>query len=243
MLVVTVHPRLRRLLALVASAVLLAGVARWGAAVTARDLAAATEPQAVRSLRTTQREVALTFNVSWGHQVPAAVLDALARYGARATFFVAGPWARSNPDLLRRMVADGHTVGTLGFRQMDVGRYPAAVVREEIQRGGDAVREVTGRPPRLWRPPTGEPDAAVLREAAALGYATVLWNLDSNDWSRPGVDYLVARVVRRVSPGSIVLLHADDSLPDTPRALPGIVEGLRKQGYRLVTLARLAGVD
>jgi peptidoglycan/xylan/chitin deacetylase (PgdA/CDA1 family) len=240
MWVITIGPRLRRRLSAVLACAALVGVAWWGAGVTARDLAAAGSAGGpVRSVRTTERALALTFNVTWGSTEVGRILDVLQRNGSHATFFLPAAWARSNPDLLRRMVSTGQEVETMGNRQVDLARLPSAVVREDLQLGNTALVETTGQAPRYLRPPLGAYSAAVLREAHDLGLTTVLWDVDSHDWMKPGVDYIVNRVLQAAHPGAIVLLHAGDDMGQTAAALPALLDGLRNRGYRLLTVHEL----
>lgn len=232
-----------------AAVLLLALLARWGYAVTVRDAAAA-RPAAVtgqvaeplRAVATSQPDVALTFDIAWGEKQPRAVLDVLRAHRAHATFFLAAPWARAHADLVRAMLAGGDEVESLGNRPIALSRYPANVVREELAKAGEALALVTGRQPAYFRPPQGDAGATVREAARADGYTVVLWSLDSLDALKPGVDYIVDRVVEHAQPGAIIRLHAGDDAPQTAAALPGILSGLRRRGLRCVTVSTLVAL-
>lgn len=208
-------------------------------AAARRVLPAAAGDAVLREVATDRRQVALTFDVMEGDRVVGEVLDTLARMRARATFFVTGAWARDHGGLVGRMARDGHQVETLGWRGAPLAGRPEREVLQELRESRAAVERQTGRPVRFLRPPAGGHDAGVLAAARQEGLRVVLWSLDSHDWTNPGVDYIVDRVTGRARPGSVVLLTASDFAPQTPRAVPGILEGLAREGLRPVTLDAL----
>jgi peptidoglycan/xylan/chitin deacetylase (PgdA/CDA1 family) len=245
MVVWSLRSRRRWLPLLAALAVLV--LARWVHAWTARDVLPASPAsgrvsEPLRSVATKSPDVALTFDVEWGERQPRAVLDVLRARHVHATFFLAAPWARAHADLVRAMLADGDEVGSLGNRSVPLSRYPETVVREELARAGEDLAIVTGRQPAYFRPPQGDVDPAVLRAVSAAGYTAVLWSVDALDALKPGVDYIVDRVVRRAEPGAIIRLHADDGAPQTAAALPGILAGLQRRGLRCVTVGQLVAL-
>lgn len=200
---------------------------------------AAGGPQPVRSAGTQRPAVALTFNITWGDQVPNAVLKTLADNEVQATFFVAGPWAAAHGEALQALVAAGHELGSAGARHLDLTQFTAEDLNGELQEAVAALSDAAGVRPRYFRPPAGSYDEKVLQVAAELGLTTVLWDVDSQDWLQPGAEQIAAQVLRAVQPGSIVLFHAGDNNPQTVRALPTIIKGLRERGLELVTLSEL----
>ncbi|MDI3299265.1 MAG: polysaccharide deacetylase family protein [Bacillota bacterium] len=200
------------------------------------------EPPAARPIfyaRTTRRVLALTFDISWGSKVAPLVLDVLKQYRVHATFFLSGFWARQHPDLVRRMVADGHEIASHGDEHVDLDRLSREQVRRNLSIAERDIRSVVDVRPRFLRPPNGAYDAMVVETARQLGYETVIWSVDSLDWKRPGPEAIVRRVTSLVFPGAIVLFHASDSAPDTPVALPTVLANLKARGYRAVPLGEL----
>ncbi len=195
--------------------------------------------KAVSNIDTRERVIALTFDVSWGETVPGQVLDALRKSSVTCTFFVSGPWASSHPDLVKRMVSEGHEVASHGFRHVRLTRYTREVIAEELAKAHSILHEASGIEPKLFRPPDGDANDTVVSVALEQGYITVLWSLDSQDLKRPGAKYIEGRVAKRVKPGDIVLFHASDSAPDTPQAIPALVEALRKDGFEMATVSVL----
>lgn len=190
------------------------------------------------------RLVALTFDDGPDGVFTPQVLDVLKRHGVRATFFLVGKRAAARPDLVRRMVAEGHEIGNHSWDHAELTRMDSRRVHAELAETHQLLRRLSGRPVRLLRPPYGAVNATVLKEAGALGYRTVLWNVDSLDW-RPDVDRdgVLHNVLPNVRNGSIVLQHAaggkGEDLSNTVAALPLLIRTLRGQGYRLVTLSEL----
>lgn len=238
MWVVGINPKTRaRLMALAGLAAILA-IARYGLGGNGAQTVTG-HLKAVSSIDTREKVVALTFDVSWGETVPGQVLDALKKSDTACTFFVSGPWASSHPNLVKRMVSEGHEVASHGFRHVRLTRYTHDMVVEELAKAHSVLHEASGVEPRLFRPPDGDVNDSVVSAALAQGYITVLWSLDSQDLRRPGAQYIEGRVAKRIRPGDIVLFHASDSAPDTPQAIPTLVETLRKDGYDIVTVSRL----
>lgn len=239
MFVYTVTPLLRRKLTIALSMLAALFLARIGLLWADRAVPATAGSQPLRQVLGTGRTVALTFEVAWGEDVPVRVLEILRRHRVKATFFVPGRWAEGHPDLVGRMRAEGHEVGSLGMTATDLSRRPPADIREELRAARKAIQQAAGAPPRFLRPPGGRYNEAVLGAAQELGATVTLWSLDSHDWATPGPDYITRRVLRSTGPGYIVRLQAGDNATDTPEALPAILAGLKEKGYRLATLSEL----
>jgi peptidoglycan/xylan/chitin deacetylase (PgdA/CDA1 family) len=180
-------------------------------------------------------EVALTFDDGPSRTQTAAILATLDRLGARATFFEEGRHVRGREALMRQILALGDEIGNHSFH------HPVDPGEGELAATQAAIRAATGFTPCLFRPPYGELDRAEKAAARADGLELVFWTLDSEDDAHPGVGPIRARVVRRARPGSIVLLHDGGRHPQTVAALAGIVEGLQRRGFRLVTVTELLG--
>jgi peptidoglycan/xylan/chitin deacetylase (PgdA/CDA1 family) len=135
------------------------------------------------------------------------------------------------------MTAEGHDVGSHLWSH-GRGARPGATLVRELLRTSTAIRRVTGTSPRWFRPPYGRSTPAVGWIARAAGMRTVTWDVDSRDWEAAGPADVVERVLRSARPGSIVLLH-EGSNGLAVEALPSIVDNLRVQGLRAVTLSDL----
>ena len=180
-------------------------------------------------------EVALTFDDGPRHAQTPAILETLDRLGAHATFFEEGRHVRGREALMRQILALGDEIGNHSFH------HPVDPGEGELASTQAAIRAATGFTPCLFRPPYGELNRTEEAAASANGLEMVFWTLDSEDDQHPGIGPIRARVVRRAKPGSIVLLHDGGRHPQTVEAIAGIVEGLQRRGFRLVTVTELLG--
>lgn len=190
------------------------------------------------------RLVALTFDDGPDSVYTPRVLDALKRYGAKATFYLVGKRAAARPDLVARMIAEGHEIGNHSWDHAQLTKLSPARVHAELADTHKLLRRLSGKPVRTFRPPYGALNAVVMKEARALGYKTVLWNVDSLDWKATVTrDDVLENVLPRVKPGAIILQHSaggkGEDLTNTVEALPLMIKTLRGQGYRLVTISEM----
>lgn len=196
-------------------------------------------PIAIAGTRTDQKVVALTFDHSWGNKFTPSILDTLQRNNLKVTFFIMGPWAQKYPDIARRMVSDGHEIASHGYRHENYGDMSPDWVREDIQKAHALIKDVTGADPSLIRPPNGHYSQKSLKVTDELGYKTIIWNVDSLDWKNPGRDVIIDRVMKRIKPGAIILMHASDTPVQTAEALPILLDRIKAEGYQIVTVGEL----
>lgn len=182
------------------------------------------------------RAMALAVNVDWGEEYLPAMLDVLAARGVRATFFPTGRWAEKYPELVRRIAGAGHELGNHGSQHAHpAGLDDASLIRLVLE-GAATVRRLTGQTTRLFAPPYGEWNPAMVQKVASVGHYTVLWTLDTIDWQRPAPERILQRVLPRAQAGAIVLMHPTEP---TVAALPALVDGLRTQGFQLMPVGEL----
>ncbi len=191
-----------------------------------------------------RRMVALTLDDGPDPEHTPRILDALARAGVQATFFMVGRRVQAAPQIARAAAAAGHDLGnhTHGHRHLWT-LSPAATVAE-VDRGAAAIADATGIAPRYFRPPWGMFNWAAYVRAGQLGETRVLWSVRPEGWlSAASAGEMAARVIRRAHPGAIVDLHDRGGHPSTPlatwTALPGMIAGLRALGYQVVPLRTL----
>jgi len=183
--------------------------------------------------------VALTFDDGPSSEITPQVLDILRDKDAKATFFLVGRKVEQHPDLARRMAREGHAIGNHTYSHPPLFCFLSPRrLREEIERAQEAIGRVTGAAPRHFRSPVGlrHPILKLALRRAALDL--VLWRLRTYDTLSPKPEALRRRILDRVRPGAIVLLH-DRRGPGAAAmlaALPDVIDGLRARGYRLVTV-------
>lgn len=193
----------------------------------------------IYSVSVADNRVGLTFDISWGTVRPGPVLDVLQRYNQKATFFLSGPWSERHADIVRRIKAEGHDIQSHGQKHVNFSGLTKEGVAENILAADRILQEVAGVKPTFVRPPNGDFNETSVIAAHELGYTTVIWSVDSLDWKNPGVDVIIRRVLDKVHPGDIILMHASDSCKQTDQALPAVLEGLKAKGLVAVTLPEL----
>ena len=154
----------------------------------------------------------LTFDCGYENGNTGAILDALKKHSAPATFFVVGHYLESAPELVKRMVEEGHTVGNHTYHHPDMSKISdMAAFTKEIQDTANLYKEVTGAEmPLYYRPPQGKYSTSNLEMAKQLGYSTFFWSLAYVDWNvekQPSHEEALSKLTKRVHPGAIVLLH------------------------------------
>ena len=188
------------------------------------------------------RRVALTIDDGPDPQRTPAVLDLLARQEVRATFFVVGARAEAHPELVRRMATEGHVVGNHSYTHS--WRFPLRSLGrtvEELRRTGEVLHRITGRQPRLFRPPFGVTNPTIARAVRRLGLDPVGWSIRSLDTMGQSPERVAARILRRLHPGAVILLH--DRCAGSERLVGLLVEGLRSRGLEPVTLPELFDIE
>ncbi|MER6384971.1 polysaccharide deacetylase family protein [Streptomyces sp. NPDC001127] len=182
------------------------------------------------------RCVALTFD-DGPTQYTAAVLDTLERQHTVATFFLIGPHAlQYRKDVLRQQ-RDGDAIGDHTVTHPHLTRFTPARIDYELKTAAEQIASVTGHRPTLFRPPFGAWNAKVRAAAGAEGLSVVTWNVSPQDWKYHNPALIEQRVLARVRPGAIVVLH--DRYATTPPAVPHIIHALKARGYVLVTVPEM----
>jgi peptidoglycan/xylan/chitin deacetylase (PgdA/CDA1 family) len=185
--------------------------------------------------------VALTFDDGPDPEGTPAVLDVLARRGVTATFFVVGERVRAHPELARRAVEAGHELGNHSARHSLVLNFLSRRgMRADLEACQEAIRAATGRAARTYRPPVGLRNPAVHPVCRALGLTVIGWQVRSLDKSRRAPEEVVRRVLARVRPGGIVMLHDGGQERERSSAiLDGLLTGLEQRGLCVVALSAL----
>jgi len=209
-------------------------------ALAAPAIAQTTLPLVLTRAQTQQPDVALTFDDGPHPTLTPQLLDILAAYNARATFYVIGRNAARYPDILRRIVAEGHEIGNHTWSHPSLYGVGDQAMLRELQRTSDAVQDAVGFAPVTLRPPYGNiyPRQAQL-VWDALQMNTVLWSIDPLDWQRPGSSVVASRILSQHHAGAVVLSH--DIHGPTVRAMPAVIDGLLGRGYNLVQVSEIMG--
>ncbi len=166
----------------------------------------------------------------------ARMLAVLARYNARATFFVIGRQVPAYTDLIRQAAQGGSTFANHTYNHPSLHGISRSTFRREIQ---DTEAALGPYATRCLRPPYGAMDANTRAYAQELGYRVILWDIDPRDWARPGTEAIATHVLARIGPGKVVLLHdGGGDRAQTLGALERILRRLHAQGYRFEPICR-----
>jgi peptidoglycan/xylan/chitin deacetylase (PgdA/CDA1 family) len=165
------------------------------------------------------------------------VLEVLARYNARATFFVLGANVDAYPWIAANIAAAGHAIGNHSYTHANLGVLGWSSVDSELSSTQDAIRRATGRSTRCVRPPYGSVNGTVRGVASDLGLDIWLWDVDPRDWSRPGTWAIANNVLSNAAPNRVVLMHdGGGERSQTVAALETILAELSARGYRFEAL-------
>ena len=180
--------------------------------------------------------VAITYDDGPGAETN-RLLDKLKAKNAHASFMVIAPSAEQHPELLKRMKAEGHTIGNHTKSHRQLNTLPYDQVSQEIDAGNAAIKKATGQSTRWVRPPYGATNPTVDQVTRDKGVSQALWDVDTVDWKDRNSEHVCSSAVQGARAGSIVLMH--DIHPTTVDAADCVIDGLRAKGLEPVSLDRL----
>ena len=185
----------------------------------------------------------LTFDCGYENGNTPKILEALKKHQVKATFFVVGHFLESSPDLVKQMVADGHTVGNHTYHHPDMSAIAdKASFQKELDSLAALYQEITGQElSHFYRPPQGKYSEQNLKLAQELGYQTVFWSLAYVDWyadNQPTAEQAYAKLLPRIHNGAIVLLHSTSST--NAAILDDLLSKWEDMGYRFAPLTELS---
>ncbi|WP_257350880.1 delta-lactam-biosynthetic de-N-acetylase [Pseudalkalibacillus decolorationis] len=190
---------------------------------------------------TSEKNLYLTFDNGYENGYTKQVLDVLKEKKVPAAFFVTGHYLKDQPELVQRMVKEGHIVGNHSWHHPDLTTVSNDRLKEELQKVEEAYRKLTGRDDMMFlRPPRGVFSERTLALSEQEGYINVFWSLAYMDWmtdQQKGSDYAYRNIMKQVHPGAIMLLHTVSK--DNAEALARVIDDLRKQGYTFKSLNTL----
>lgn len=228
-----------RLLLAAVGGILLLGAVRYAGSTISISSNVNGRELPVRSVHTEEPEVVLTFDVAWNSEDLEELLAILKEEGVRATFFLTGEWVDQNPEQVKLIAGGGHDLGSHSQSHENMTLLGEEERENELEQVRAKVWELTGRQMEFFRPPYGNYDDALILQAKEMGYYTVTWDVDSQDWKDYGEAAIKKEVLdnKELKKGSIILFHAGT------RYLAGVlgelIRGLREAGYEPVPLSEL----
>ncbi|MDQ0899869.1 polysaccharide deacetylase family protein [Paenibacillus sp. V4I7] len=193
-----------------------------------------------------EKKVALTFDDGPDTRFTPKVLDALKASQVKATFFVLGVQANAHPDIIRRIVKEGHVIGNHSYSHANLPKLTADKFQSQIISTESVLQGLIGYAPKLIRPPYGAINEEQVRWIADHHYLIVNWNVDSLDWKSLNSDQVLNNIMQQTKPGSIILQHSggadSQDLSGTVQAIGPLISKLKAAGYTFVTVPELLHV-
>lgn len=188
------------------------------------------------------KTVAITFDDGPSPKLTTELLDMLKARGVKATFYVVGQNAEAHPEILRRMVAEGHEVGNHSWNHPAFTKIGAAGVTSQVERTNAAIRAAIGENPKTLRPPYGATNAKISQRLHdEYGLKIIMWDVDPMDWKYRNAARVQNAILTQTKPGSIILVH--DIHPSSVAAMPGTLDALLARGYKFVTVSELIAME
>lgn len=207
-----------------------------------RAFAANSKKLPIYCVQSEEKKVALSFDAAWGNDDTETLINILAKYNAKATFFVVAEWVDKYPESVKQLSDAGHMVQNHSTDHPHMPKLSTEQMLLQLETCNEKIAAVTGVMPTLFRAPFGDYDNRVIETVENYGMYTIQWDVDSCDWMENAtVDSITKRVLDKVKPGSIVLFHNDAE--HTPEALPIILESLANQGYSFEFIADMIATE
>ena len=188
-----------------------------------------------------EKTIAISFDAAWGADKTKKIVDLLKERNLKATFFLVGFWVDAYKEEVAYIADNGMEIGNHSKNHLHMNSLDAAKTKKEIEYVNQAVRNLTGVSPVVFRAPFGEYDDQLISCVEDLGMLPIQWDVDSLDWKGISGNEIVKRVVSKVKSGSIILCHNNsDHILD---ALPTILDELTQKGYKFVTVGELVYHD
>ncbi|AIE87643.1 polysaccharide deacetylase family protein [Fimbriimonas ginsengisoli] len=185
-----------------------------------------------------EKVVALTFDDGPHGPSTQHLLQILREENVKATFFLVGKMAQKYPHLVKLIAAEGHELGNHTFSHACLTKVTDEEAQADYEACSDVIQSLTGKRPKVCRPPGGDIDNAVINAGASLGMTTVLWTDDPGDYYERDEQVILDRTLAKANNGGIILLH--DGIPQMLDVLPTIIQTLRARGFKIVTASELA---
>ena len=178
--------------------------------------------------------VSLLINVAWGEEELDKMMTILDRLGVRATFFFEGRYAENHKNQVLKLYNDGHLIGNHSYSHPSRwGGFTYDQYVEEIKKTNDVLSSIINEPIIYFAPPAGEFNDRTLKAAYDQGMYSIMWTADTIDWMGGSADVLISRVMKKLEPGALILMHPK---PETVIALESMINQLKEKGYQFKTV-------
>ncbi|MCL1821306.1 MAG: polysaccharide deacetylase family protein [Prolixibacteraceae bacterium] len=193
-------------------------------------------------LKTNEKVVSLTFDDGIDPVQTSKVLDILKENNIEACFFLIGKRAEAHPEIIKRMVGEGHIVGNHSYAHTAAFPfYPPKKMTADLQKNEEIIHKTTGLRMKLFRPPYGVTNPLVARTAKTLRYTPVGWSIRSFDTKNHSAEKVLQRIGQKIHPGGVILLHDDRTI--SSELIEKLVRNLLEQGFSIRRIDKLFGIE
>ncbi|WP_282936903.1 polysaccharide deacetylase family protein [Paenibacillus sp. RC67] len=202
----------------------------------------------VNMVKMADKRVALTFDDGPDNKYTPRILDILKKNQIQATFFLIGENAQKHPQVINRILQEGHVLGNHSWDHQNLSKMTCDQIQSEISKTDELIKSISGQSPEVFRAPYGAVSTEVLETASLTGHQKIIgWSVDTQDWKGKTAAEILSTVKKEVRPGAIILQHSfggrGGNLNNTVEALPLIIAYLKENGYSFVTVPELLSYD
>ncbi|QFT88916.1 Peptidoglycan-N-acetylmuramic acid deacetylase PdaA precursor [Bacillus sp. THAF10] len=180
--------------------------------------------------------VAFLINVAWGNDHIPGMLETLKKHDVKATFFLEGRWVKENPSMAKMIIDAGHEVGNHSYTHPNMKTLGSSAVRDQLMKTNEVIEAISGNKVEWFAPPSGSYRDEVVSIAHELNLKTIMWSVDTIDWQKPAPDVLVNRVMKKIHPGAMILMHPT---PSTEQSLETMIVSIKEKGLELGSVTAL----
>ncbi|MEH7460900.1 polysaccharide deacetylase family protein [Bacillus thuringiensis] len=183
-----------------------------------------------------KKMIALTINVAWGNEYLSRMLEVLQKHNVKATFFLEGRWVKENLRFAKMIADADQEVGNHSYTHPDMKTLSLSAIQEQLEKTNQVIEAATNQRVRWFAPPSGSFRDDVVHTAARLQMGTIMWTVDTIDWKHPEPHVLLQRVLSKVHPGAIILMHPTSS---SAESLDTLISNLKEKGYTVGNVSAL----
>ena len=191
----------------------------------------------IYNVERSEKIVSISFDAAWGNEQTEKLLNVLRENNVKTTFFLVGMWVDKYPESVKRIADEGHDIGNHSDTHPHLPKLNAEKIRNQIEECNNKVEKITGTRPILFRFPYGDYDNKSIEILKDLNMYPIQWNIDSLDWKDKKCDEMCKRIIPKLSPGSIILMH--NGAKYTPDSLDTIIKNIKSEGYEIVPISQI----
>lgn len=195
----------------------------------------------IYSVERSDNAVSVTFDCAWGADDIDSILSILKKHNCKATFFVLGTWAEKYPDVMKKIIKDGHEIGNHSYNHTHYTTMTIEQMITDIKTCNSAIKGACGVTPKLFRAPSGDYNNSVIEGCNKANMEYIQWSIDSLDWRNLNCEQMLERIIPKTKSGDILLFHNDTA--HTAESLDRILTELSKKGFTFLKVSDLIYKD